>query len=446
MESESSASPGWSIAVLPRLLRDHTFRSLKHRNYRLYFFGQIVSFTGSWMQNAALAWYVYKLTGNPIWPQLLLIAQVGPTLLLGTLGGALADHFPKRRFIFTTQFAFLLNAIVMLSLVSSGSATPYLLLGVQLINGVIQSMDLPARLAFVPDLIPRPDLINAISLNSLLFNSARAIGPALTGLVFLQTTNLGIHDVARVGTIACLGFNVLSYAGVLWSLSQIDVQGQTSRDRQGADYLGGLKFILSKPWLILLLVMTGMLASFGWPASQLLPPYVVTGLHLAETEYSLLLSTMGGGALCAAFTNASFANEARRGMLLLTGAILSAMGLFALALAPGIDMATAATACIGFGLVLYLSNGQSTIQLSVPDGQRGKVMALWAMTLSGSAPVGNSLTGIAAQHYPIRTVLTGMATGAALVAVGIAAMVFFRKRSQRFIMHEPTDATLPPSK
>lgn len=444
---EPSASPRWSVGALPRFFRDHTFRSLKHRDYRLYFFGQIVSFTGSWMQNAALAWYVYKLTGNPIWPQLLLIAQVGPTFLFGTIGGALADRFPKRKFIFYSQFAFLLNAVVMLSVVSSGSATPYFLLGVQLINGIIQSLDLPARLAFVPDLIPRSDLINAISLNSLLFNSARAIGPAMTGLIFLQTTNWGFEDVARVGTIACLGFNVLSYAGVLWSLSQISAQGQTTPSREKPKLLDGLRFILSKPWLTLLLVLTGMLASFGWPASQLLPHYVVTGLHLAETEYSLLLSAMGGGALCAALTNATFANEARRGMLLLGGAILTAIGLFSLAMAQTGNLAAVAAACIGFGLVLYLSNGQSTIQLSVPDGQRGKVMALWAMTLSGSAPVGNTITGLAAQHYPIRIVLTGMATGATLVTVGIAAMVFFR-HSKRFVMKEPippTDATLPPS-
>ena len=139
-------------------LRDTTFRSLRHRNYRLYFLGQIVSFTGSWMQSAALMWLMYDRTGDPRWPSWLLVAQVGPTLLFGAWGGALADRVPKRQLVIRTQTAFLVNAVLLAAMVALDLAVPWLVLALMVMNGVIQAIDLPARLAFVPDLVPREDL------------------------------------------------------------------------------------------------------------------------------------------------------------------------------------------------------------------------------------------------------------------------------------------------
>src|SRR5262245_29511380 len=137
----------------------HTFRSLRHRNYAWYFSGQIVSFTGSWMQNAALMWLVYEMTSQPIWPPVLLVAAVGPTLLLGPLGGALADRWAKKWLVFSTQCCFLgCSSALTLSLILDWHS-PWLLLALQLISGVVQGIDLPARLAFVPELVPKDDLI-----------------------------------------------------------------------------------------------------------------------------------------------------------------------------------------------------------------------------------------------------------------------------------------------
>ncbi len=166
-------------------LRDTTFRSLRHRNYRRYFFGQIVSFIGSWTQSAALMWLLYDRTGDPRWPSWVLVAQVGPTVLLGTWGGGLADRFSRRRLIITTQSAFLVHATLLMLLIALDLIPPVLVLVLMIASGVIQSVDLPARLSFLPDLVPQEDLINAVGLNSLLFNSARALGPALAALLFL---------------------------------------------------------------------------------------------------------------------------------------------------------------------------------------------------------------------------------------------------------------------
>ena len=406
-------------------LRDHTFRSLKHRNYRLYFFGQIVSFTGSWMQNAALMWLVYEKTADPVWPPLLLVAQVGPTLVLGAWGGALADRVPKRGLVFATQSAFLATAMLMTLVVAADLVEPWLLLAVQVVNGVVQSVDLPTRLAFVSDLVPRPDLINAVSLNSMLFNSARAIGPALSGLLFLLADAviragwLPGSRAVTLGAVWCFALNSLSYAAVLFALRAIDVAGEPRRSALPAEgMLGGFRYVLTRPRLAGLLLLTGLLCVFGWPVISLFPTYTDQALGHAETEYSVLVSSVGAGALVAALTNATFGTVGRRGFFLLAGASVTAAGLVALAAAQSLGAAVLAAGSLGFGLILFLSTGQSAVQLSVSDETRGRVMALWAMTLSASAPVGHLLAGVAATAWPVRWVLAGMASGAGLVAAG----------------------------
>ncbi len=420
------------MSRLGAVLREHTFRSLRHRNYRLYFLGQIVSFTGSWMQSAALMWLVFDQTNDPFWPPLLLVAQVGPTMVLGTWSGHLADRRPKRGLVFATQSAFLGTACLLTFLVASNWTSPWLFLAVQFANGLIQAIDLPTRLAFVPDLVPRDDLINAVSLNSLLFNSARAIGPALAGLLFLaaeQVIEQGWLPGSRavtLGAVWCFTLNALSYGAVLIALRAIDVPGEPDsvRSRVNDSLWGGFGYVLERPQLAGLLVLTGLLCVFGWPALSLFPAYTKLVLNHAEKEYSILVSALGAGALGAALTTATFGTVGRRGFFLATGAMLTAVALGLLALAPELASAAVAAACLGFGLILFLSTGQSAMQLAVEDHTRGRVMALWAMTLAGSAPVGHLLAGAAATVWPIREVLTGMACGAALAAFGVAGLAW----------------------
>src|SRR5581483_11720456 len=282
---------------------------------------------------------------------------------------------------------------------------PWLLFAVQAVNGVIQSVDLPARLAFVPDLVPRPDLINAISLNSLLFNSARAIGPALSGLLFLAADaaiGIGWRPGARavtLGAVWCFALNAASFAAVLAALRAIDVPGERrglSPPSEGV--LDGFRYVLTRPRLAGLLLLTGLLGVFGWPAVSLFPAYTRLALGHAEKEYSALVSSIGAGAVVAALATAPFGTVGRRGLFLVAGSALGAAGL--------------AAGCLGFGLILFLATGQSAVQLSVTDETRGRVMALWAMTLSASAPTGHLLAGSAATAFPVRGVLAGMAAGA----------------------------------
>ena len=411
-------------------LRDTTFRSLRHRPYRRYFAGQIVSFVGTWMQSAALMWLMYDRTGDPRWPSWLLVAQVGPTLLLGAWGGSLADRYPKRRLVTTTQTAFLLNAVALTVVVACGFALPWLVLLLIAVNGVIQAVDLPTRLAFVPDLVPKEDLINAVGLNSLVFNSARVVGPALAGVLFLLANAAapllpeGTHPVT-VGATACFALNAVSFLAVLRALRGIPEPRAHVKAEAGSVW-DGLRYLRDRPAHGGLVALTFVVCVFGWPVVTLLPAYTKLRLGLREDAYSLLLSALGAGALGAAFATATFGSVARRGMFLLVGVGVCGVGLAGLGVAERGWVAGACCSAIGFGLILCLSTGQSTLQLAVPDETRGRVMAWWAMTLSASGPLGHQLAGEAVTEYGVGPVLLGMAAGMGLVTAALAALLAVR--------------------
>jgi Na+/melibiose symporter-like transporter len=413
------------------VLKATTFRSLRHQSYRRYFVGQIVSFVGTWMQSAALMWLMYDRTGDPRWPSWLLCAQIGPTLVLGPWGGALADRHPKRRLVLTTQTCFLLNAIALTAVVACGFVEPLLLLALITINGVIQAVDLPARLAFVPDLVPKEDLINAVGLNSLVFNSARMIGPALAGVLFLLANAAapllpdGTHPVT-VGATACFALNALSFFAVLRALRGIPEPLVHEKTGDAGSTWDGLRYLRAHPALGGLVALTFVVCVFGWPVITVLPAYTRLRLGLKEDAYSLLLSALGAGALGAALVTATFGSVGRRGGFLLLGLAVSAAGLFRLGFAEGPWTAGASCGAVGFGLILYLSIGQSTLQLAVPDDKRGRVMAWWAITLSASAPLGHLVAGEAITAFGVGPVLVGMSAGIALATVCFAGLLAVR--------------------
>lgn len=416
---------------LRRALRNRTFRSLQHRNYKLYFFGQLVSFTGSWIQTTAIMWLAYDLTGDPGWPAYLLVAQVGPTLLLGPLGGTIADRFPKRGIILATQCAFMLNAFLLAVFVATDLLSPGLLIAMQLVSGIIQGIDLPTRLAVVAELVPKDDVVNAVGLNSLLFNSARAVGPAVAGLFFVIAKALSevwpTLPVSRLGAFGCFSVNAISYVAVLWALSRIQLPPPCPKHSDRGPFWDGLRYLISRRDLAALVVLTGSFCTFAWPVLTLFPPYTKLVLERAEGSYSLLLSSFGSGALVGALTTATFGSIQRRGQFLLIGATAGWLGLFLLFLVNVLPLAMLACLVLGFGMVLYLSTGQSTLQTSVPPPVRGRAMAIWAMMLSASSLPGNLTAGLLAREYSVPDVLLVMLAGVAVTLVGLIALVVAKK-------------------
>lgn len=388
-----------------------TFRSLRHRNYRLYFVGQLVSLIGSWTQITALMWLAHELTGEAKWPAFMSAVQIGPTFLLGAWGGSLADRLPKRGLIIRTQAVFLACALALLGLHLAGHLTVWAMLAVMFVHGIVQAIDLPARLAFVPGLVARADLHNAVALNSLLFNVARAIGPALAALL------LGL---GRDGALWCFLLNAASYLAVIVALVGIRLPPEPPLII-ARNPLGGLHALLTVPGHFTLALLAGLVAMGGWPLLALLPSLADRELGQAEKGYGTLLSAVGVGALAAALTAATLGSDMRAKVLLLGGLVLVAGALVGIWTTTALPVATACCTMFGFGMILFFATGQSVVQLGTSDADRGKVMGIWAMMLSAGVPLGNLVLGPAADVFGVKTIIAVQSVTIALAAIILAS-------------------------
>jgi MFS family permease len=409
-ENEFGAPPSGWLAL--------TFRSLRHRNYRLYFFGQLVSLTGTWMQTAALAWLAFKLTGRNQWPALVSACQLAPTFVLGAWGGRLADLLPKRTVLITTQSALLVLALVLAVIVALGLATPWLLVVISLLNGIVFAVDLPARLAFVMDMVGREDVINAVGLNSVLFNAARIVGPAFAGVM-----------LRFWGASICFLANALSYLAVLWALLQIDAGltvAAALRTKVAPSLRCGFAYLIERPELFVLVLLAAALSLFAWPVLALLPGMADHVLGVSEIGYTTMLIAVGIGALTAASTVAGYASVARQRVFIAVGLCSVTAGLLGLSLATQLAVAVCSCALIGFGLIMYLSTSQGIVQLGASEHNRGLIMGIWAMVQTGGLPLGNMLAGPAADYWgPSFTFrVQGLLCGAA----SLALVVIFGRR------------------
>ncbi len=265
------------------------------------------------MQTTALMWLAYDMTHQARWPAFIMVAMIGPTVLLGPWAGSLADRYPKHKLILRTQVGFLLSASMLTILVALGWITPWVLLVMMSFHGIVQAIDLPSRLSFVPELVPREYLINTVALNSVQFNTARVLGPAVAGLLLYY-----------VGSEMCFLINALSYLAVLAALLAMRDIPANSLPAPGPRHAGGGFVVLrQRPRLLLLILLAGMAAISAWPLLSLLPAFAERVLHLNDKAYSLAYSTMlssvGVGALLAALTAATFSTEDRQKPLLTVG-------------------------------------------------------------------------------------------------------------------------------
>jgi MFS family permease len=400
-----------------------TFRSLRHRNYRLYFFGQLVSLLGTWMQTTALTWLAFDMTKESKWPSLIVTAQILPTFLLGAWGGTLAERWPKRSLIFLTQSAFALLAILLAGLTFAGVATPWQLLVVTAVSGLVQAVDLPARLAFVMDLTGREDLPNAVALNSMLFNVARALGPAASALL-----------LRWVYPETCFLVNALSYVAVLLALARMDVAGSAPvvvASKGVQSLLEGFRYLANRRHLAFLVLLAGTTAMCGWASQPLLPALAERTLGSNQVGYSLMLSSTGAGALLAAWFAATFGSAEKRWQHIGAGVGIVSGALVGLSFATNLPVAVACCALLGFGLILLLAVSQSVVQLGARDHIRGRVMGIWAMALSGAVPLGSLLFGPAADQWGVPPVLRLEGLACAATALGLLGFFFLWQRPSR---------------
>jgi MFS family permease len=362
-----------------------TFAALKHRNFRLFFVGQLVSLIGTWIQNTAQSWLVYQLTGSKVMLGIVVAVGTLPMLLLSLWGGSVADRHPKRTVIFYTQTGMMLTAFVFAALVGSGHIQPWHILVLAALGGVAMAFDMPARQAFTVEMTSQEDLMNAVSLNSSIVNGARIVGPAVAGLL-----------MAYVGMAWCFFLNGLSFLAVIAGLLMMRLpkfvpQKKPNSTRQHV--LEGFRYVAGHRRVRILLLLFSVVGIFGWSYSVLLPAYATDLLHVGESGYGGLLSANGFGALFGALTVATYGSRVRPRLMIFGGLWLFSAMLLLLAFVRWYPLVLACLAVGGWGMLIYFSTTNTLIQSSVSNAMRGRVMGIWALVFGGMMPVGGIEAG-----------------------------------------------------
>jgi MFS family permease len=386
------------------------FRSLGHRNFRLFFAGQLLSLVGTWMQMTASPWLVYRLTDDAFLLGLVTCCGQLPAFFLGPLAGVVADRVNKRRLIVVTQVVAMLQAFTLAGLTLAGGVTVWHVLVLNLILSSVSAFDLTARQAFLKDMLEdKADLGNAIALNSAMFNSARLVGPALAGAL-----------IAAFGEGACFLANGVSYLAVLASLLAMRLAPASARPATVAmswwhNFREGLGYTFGSPPIRSLISLVALASLFAVPYAVLMPVYVRTVLHAGAAVNGLLLSSAGVGSLAGAVWLASRRGVAHLLPLAARCPFVTGLALAMLALAPPRpELAAVLLALVGLSVVLMLASCNTLVQSMVDDGMRGRVMSLYATAFLGLGPLGNLLAGWAA---------AALGVGGALVMGGVACVI-----------------------
>lgn len=402
---------------LGRLL-GHTFDSLRIRNYRLYFAGQIVSVSGSWMQRVAQAWLVYHLSGSGLALGVVTGLQFLPVLVAGAWGGVLADRFDKRRLLLCTQTAMGLLALALGLLTISGLVQLWMVYLLALALGSVTASDNPARQAFVMEMVGRSHVMNAVSLNSAVFTMARIVGPAVAGLL-----------INAVGTGWCFLVNALSFGGVLVALAAMRRQEllpwePTDRSRGGVRE--GLRYAWSSLDLRVPLLLMAVVGTLALNFSVILPLMASQTFHGDAGTYGLLFSTLGVGSLLGALITAGRREPSRR--LLLVSLLAFGLFMLAAALAPSLWLELAVLVPLGVAAVIFQATSNSTLQVNTDPALRGRVMALYSVVFMGTTPIGAPIIGWVSQEAGPRA---GLALGGAALLLALAAFGLWSVRRAR---------------
>jgi MFS family permease len=391
------------------------FRSLRHRNYRLFFSGQSLSLIGTWMQRIALPWIVYQMTGSEVLLGVVGFAGTIPSFLLAPFAGVLIDRWSRYRVLIVTQFISMVQAAVLATLSLTGHLDIWHIIVLSVVLGCINSFDMPARHAFVIDMVnDKEDIGNAVALNSMMFNGARLIGPSVAGVV-----------LAVAGEGICFLSNALSYVFIIASLlaMKVETSAEKIKDthvlqemREGFSYTFGFPPIKS---VILLLSLVSLM---GFSYQVLMPVYAKDILHGDSHTYGFLMGGAGAGALLGALYLASRNTVLKLGRLIPAAAALLSTGLIALSLVSSFPVSMVLIFFTGLGMMTHTAASNTILQTIADDDKRGRVMSFYTMALMGTAPFGSLLAGWLAKM--IGTPWTIFAGGTACL---IGALVFYRR-------------------
>lgn len=370
---------------------NNPFLSLKHSNYRYYIVGMLVSNIGTWMQNVAQPWLAYQITDNAFQIGLVSAMQFLPTLLISVLAGAVIENKDKRRLLFYTQTVLFATTLAMAVLVFTGLIQYWHILILATMMGIANSFDMPIRQSFVVQLVPKTDLMNAIALNSTVFNLARIIGPSIAGII-----------LAYYGTGICFLVNSLSFLAVILSLffihplqltiplqkEQINLKNVLHNVREGFSYVS------RRPEIMIILSTSFIVSFFGMNNNVLLPVFVTKVLHMQETSYGFITTCMGVGSFAGAILLASKSAKGPKRFHLTFAPLLLGICLIAVGLLNQYLLTLLIYAAVGYFFVSYAATANTSIQLLVDEEYRSRVMSIYTLVNAGTIPFGSLFTGI----------------------------------------------------
>ena len=390
------------------------FRALRHRNFQLFFGGQIISLVGTWMQTVAEAWLLYRLTGSSVLLGVLGFVGQIPIFLLSPLAGLAADRWPRQRVVIATQASSMLLAFTLAALTLTGRIRVWEIIALATLLGTVNAFDVPARQSFLIEMVGRDDLLNAIALNSSMFNGARVAGPAIAGIL-----------VALVGEGWCFLLNGVSYLAVIAGLFMMRLE-KSQAVHDGAAPLDklreGFRFARHTKPIRTLLALLGVVSFMALPFSVLMPIFAVRILHGGASAYGTLMGAVGVGAMFGALAIAIRAQLRGLGNVVAYSATGLGVSLVLFSASHWYWISFAMLVACGFTMMMQFTSTNTLIQAMVPDQLRGRVMSLYSMMFLGMSPLGSLLAGALADHIgaPLTVAIGGLASC-------LGGMVFARK-------------------
>jgi MFS family permease len=398
--------------------------ALRHRNFRLYLTGQIISTVGTWMQSVAMPWLALQLTHSAFLVGLVLAAQFLPILVGGPLGGVVADRYGKRNVLLATQALFMLPSFTLYAVTATGHAEYWMVIVAAFLTGTINLFDVPARQAFVIEMVGRQDLMNAIALNSSVFNAAAVIGPAVAGLL-----------IAEIGVAACFLVNSVSYLSAIVALSLMRELPSRAPEHEELPLMKrlveGASYARRERVVGMLLVAVAVFSLFAMNRLTLIPLFADEVLHVGARGFGFLLGSMGFGALVGALTLAFFPRLGADPTRQLWMAIIWVAALIEFSISRVFVLSMLALFVAGYCQISFVATANNRIQTITPDRLRGRVMSLYAQALIGVGPLGALQAGLLAQQLgaPRAMAIGAVIAGAVVVGIRVLSPEVFSTRA-----------------
>jgi len=396
------------------------FSAFSFRDFRLFWFGQIISLSGSWMQTVAQGWLVYSLTKSPLHLGMVAAANALPILLFSLFGGLIADRYPKRNLLLITQALSIIPAVLLGFLTSRGIVTVWHVAALAAFLGTINALDIPVRQSFLAEMVGKGHITNAIALNSAAFNGARIIGPVFAGVA-----------IAYLGIPACFYLNALSFGAVIIALYRIKAKGEIRGRSEGLlrDFNKGLIFIRGNREIKNVFLLIAVFSIIGLPYISLLPIFAAEVFHAGAKGLGFLVGASGIGALTAALLIAARRDIADKPRFMSFAALTFSAALFLFSLSSIFWLSLLIITAAGWGMVSYLAVANSFIQTTVPDELRGRVMSIYSLVFLGTVPIGNALMGVIADRTGTPHAVTISGVICIIAAAGFAAKYLNKGRT-----------------